>query len=60
MRARVIGVQSYMKTFNFFFFCVLLGELILRHSDNLSKTMQSPKLSAAEAQKVVAITVKPL
>ena len=51
MRACIIGVQSYIKTFDFFF-GIILGELILRHSDNLSKTLQSPKLSAAEAQMV--------
>ena len=41
-----------------FFWGVLLGELILRHSNNLSKTLQPPKLSAAEAQKVVAATLR--
>ena len=46
-----------MKTFDFLI-GILLGELILRHSDNLSRTLQSPKISAAEAQKVVAMTVK--
>ena len=59
MRTRIIGVQSYMKKFDFFF-GIMLGELVLRHSDNLSKTLQSPKLSAAEAQTVVAMTVKTL
>ena len=59
MRARIIGVRSYMKTFDFLI-GILLGELILRHSDNLSRTLQSPKISAAEAQKVVAMTVKTL
>ena len=43
MRACIIGVQSYMKTFDFFW-GVLLGELILQHSNNLSKTLQPPKL----------------
>ncbi len=42
------------------FFCISLGELVLRHSDNLSRTLQSPRLSAAEAQKVVKMTVKTL
>ncbi len=52
-----MGVCSYMETFNFFF-GISLGELVLRHSDNLSRTLQSPRLSAAEAQKVVKMTVK--
>ena len=38
----------------------MLGELLLRHSDNLSKTLQSPHMSAAEGQKVAAMTVKTL
>ncbi len=32
----------------------------MRHSDNLSRTLQSPRLSAAEAQKVVKMTIKTL
>ena len=46
MRTRIIGVQSYMKKFDFFF-GIMLGELVLRHSDT-------------EAQTVVAMTVKTL
>ncbi len=37
-----------------------MGELIIRHCDNLSKTLQSPKVSAAEAQTVIVMTVKTL
>ncbi len=59
MRTRIMGVRSYMETFNFFF-GISLGELVLRHSDNLSRTLQSPRLSAAEAQKFVKMTVKTL
>ncbi len=54
-----MGVRSYMETFNFFF-GISLGELVWRHSNNLSRTLQSPRLSAAEAQKVVKMTVKTL
>ena len=39
IRARVIGVEAQMLTFNFLF-GVSLGSLILRHSDNLSKSWQ--------------------
>ena len=38
MRARIIGVSARMETFDFFF-GITLGELILRHSDNLSRTL---------------------
>lgn len=39
VRARVIGMQSCMKTFKFFF-CCCLGEAVLCQTDNLSKALQ--------------------
>ena len=59
VKARIIGVQAQFKKFSYFF-GVLLGELILQHSDNLSKALQSPKLSASEGQRIAAMTVKTL
>eukprot|EP00731_Ephydatia_muelleri_P007654 Em0003g1902a len=59
MRSRIIGIKTCMRTFDFLF-GIMLGELLLRHSDNLSKTLQSPHMSAAEGQKVAAMTVKML
>ena len=59
MRSRIIGVKTCMRTFDFLF-GIMLGELLLRHSDNLSKTLQSPHMSAAEGQKIAAMTVKTL
>ena len=32
----------------------------MKHSDNLSKTLQSPKLSASEGQRIATMTVKTL
>jgi len=58
-KARIIGVRAQFKKFEYFF-GVLLGELILKHSDNLSKTLQSLKLSASEGQRITTITVKAL
>ena len=43
---------------SFDFFGVALGELLSRHSDNLSMTLQSQKISAAEAQQIVSISMK--
>ena len=57
MRSRIIGVQACMRSFDFLFEA-MLGELLLRHTDNLSKTLQSPEISAADGQVVAAITVK--
>ena len=46
MRSRIMGVSTYMRSFDFFF-GVFLGELLLRHSDNLSRTLQTPLMSAS-------------
>ena len=45
-----------MNKFNYFF-GVKLAILLLRHSDNLSTTLQSPKLSASQAQSIAQKTV---
>ena len=51
IKARVIGIKTQMKSFNFIF-GIRLGHLVLSHSDNLSVTLQTRKMSAAEAQKL--------
>ena len=40
VKARINGIQSKMKDFDFLF-GLLLGEWILKHTDNLSKTLQA-------------------
>ena len=59
MRGRIIGVSTYMKSFDFYF-GVVLGEMLLRHSDNLSKSLQTSQMSAAEGQQVASLTVRTL
>ena len=54
--ARIRGVASQMLSFDFFFGLVL-GELLLCHADNLSKTLQK-NCSASEGQRVAAMTKK--
>ena len=54
MKARIRGVSAYMKSFDF------LYGLILRHSDNLSRTLQRANVSAAEGQLIVTMTIKTL
>jgi len=56
MKSRIQGVASCMESFDYFF-GISLGELLLRHSDNLSKTLQSSSMSAAEGQKIAEMTV---
>ena len=56
MRARIIGVDSQMRSFEFLF-GVSLGNLLLRHTDNLSKSLQAKSLSAAEGQRLARLTL---
>ena len=58
MRARIIGVETQMHTFDFLF-GISLGNL-LRHTDNLSKTLQLKSLSAAEGQRLAKLTTQVL
>ena len=46
-----------MTTFEYYF-GVKLDFLLLKHSDNLSKTLQKTKLSAAEGQSVASLRAK--
>ena len=59
MRARIIGVDAQMHTFDFLF-GVSLGCLLLRHTDNLSKSLQKKSLSAAEGQRLARLTLEVL
>lgn len=55
-KARIRGVSAVMNTFDFLFGC-MLGEMILKHSDNLSSTLQNKSLSAAEGQCIAQMTI---
>ncbi len=57
MRARIIGVKAQMESFQYYF-GVCVGELVLNHADNLSKSLQSKTISAAEGQKLAEMTMK--
>ena len=58
-RARIGGVEAQMGKFEFLF-GVVLGARVLKHTDNLSKTLQSPSLIAAEGQKLADLTCQTL
>ena len=58
-RARIGGVEAQMGKFEFLF-GVVLGARVLKHTDNLSKTLQSPSLTAAEGQKLADLTCQTL
>ena len=59
MKARVIGVNTVMSNFSFFF-GYALGESMLRLTDHLRRSLQDPKTSAAEGQEIAADTVRTL
>ena len=49
IRGRIVGCQAQMRSFNFFF-GLILSQRIFSHTDNLSKTLQEVKMSAASGQ----------
>ena len=59
MKARIRGIDSQMNNFRFLF-GLLLSEMILRHTDKLSQTLQSPDLSSIEGHEIAMLTVKTL
>ncbi|XP_062585373.1 zinc finger MYM-type protein 1-like [Saccostrea cucullata] len=58
-RSRIIGVKTQMQSFDFLF-VVSLGYEILRHTDNLSRTLQKKDLSAAEGQHLTDLSLTSL
>ena len=58
-RARVTGVQATMETFEYLF-GLTLGQRIFKHTDNLSRTIQNPSLTAFEAQDLAKKTIQTL
>ena len=58
-KARINGVYAQMQTFEFLF-ATFLGEMVLRHSDNLSSTIQKKTTSAAEGQQLAKLVIATL
>ena len=59
IRGRIIRVQSQMHLFNYFFGVYIL-QLLLRHSDNLSKSLQNQRTSACNGHSIAALSIKTL
>ena len=59
IRSRITGVKAQMESFNYFF-GISVGELVLKHGDNLSKALQNESISAAEGQRLASLTVTTL
>ncbi len=58
-KARIHGVSAVMKTIDFIYGAIL-GELLLKHADNLSRTLQNKSMSAAEGQQIALMTIETL
>ena len=56
-KVQIHGVSAQMCNFEFFYGC-MLGELILKHADDLSSTPQHKHISAAEGQQITLMTVQ--
>ena len=59
MKARNRGVDLNIRTFDYVF-GAYLGEFILGHSDNLSRSLQNPNLSAVDGRCTTNATVETL
>lgn len=59
MKARIQGVNAVMQGYNFLF-AIHLAELIFRHTDKLSQTLQQPKLSNVEGHHIAMLVVETL
>ena len=59
LESRITGVATQMETFDYLY-GVMLGKMILGHSDNLSHTLQERNTSSAEGQEVAEIVVQTL
>ena len=53
----IIGVKGQMNAFNNFYGVIVL-QLVLTHSDNLSKTLQKPPLTSFQGKESADLTLK--
>ena len=59
VKTRIMGCKNQMSTFHFFF-GLCLGQRLFSITDNLSKALQSEKLSAVNSQSMASVTLKTL
>ena len=57
IKGRTIGAKSQMNTFNYFYVVTIL-QLVLRHSDNLSKLLQKSSLTSCQENEIVDLTLQ--
>lgn len=59
LKARIIGVEKQMKSFDFFF-GLSIGHRLFSHTDNLSRTLQAEKMSACQSKRNANLVVSVL
>ena len=59
IKARIQGVAAQMRTFHFYY-TASLAELVLCHTDNLSRALQKKTISAVEGQQIAEQVKKTL
>ena len=59
IKARIQGVAAQMSKFEYYY-AISLAEMVLQHTDNLSKTLQKENISAAEGQEVACLVKRTL
>ena len=57
VKSRIVGCKSQMETFDFYF-GLKLGKLLYSHTDKLSQTLQSEKMSALSSKRLAMLTVE--
>ena len=57
IKGRIIGVKSQMNTFNYFYGVTIL-QLVLRHSDNLFKTLQKSSLTSWQGKEIADLALQ--
>ena len=57
VKSKIIGCKSQMETFDFYF-GLKLGKLLYSHTDKLSQTLQSEKMSAVSSKRLTMLTVE--
>ena len=57
VKARINGVAAQMKEFKFFY-CFMLVERLLKHCNNLSKTIQATSMPAVEARRLSELCIE--
>ena len=57
VKSRIIGCKAKMGTL-IFYFGLKLGKLLFKHTDKLSQTLQSKKMSAVSSKRIAMLTVK--